>query len=351
MAEIVLKDIMKVYDKKIKAIDEISLTIHDQEFMVFVGPSGCGKSTLLRMIAGLEDITYGELWIDGVLSNAIQPKDRDIAMVFQSYALYPTMTVYDNIGFGIQSRKLDRYEIDQRIRKAAEMLGLTPYLNRKPATLSGGQRQRVALGRALVRNAKVFLLDEPLSNLDAKLRSQMRAELIELHKKIQKTMIYVTHDQVEAMTMADRIAIINEGKIQQVGTPKEIYEEPANVFVATFIGTPMMNLISSKISNNFIEKLNQSVFYDKLKEYDKKDVIVGIRPNDVILLEDETRPQYEINFIELLGAEQNLYVQIENQTFIIQCKAQKEYKVGQKISFKVNENKLSFFDINTKKRI
>lgn len=349
MAEIKLENIIKVYDKKVKAVDEISLHIKDKEFMVFVGPSGCGKSTLLRMIAGLEDITYGKLYIDDVLSNAILPKDRDIAMVFQSYALYPTMTVYDNIAFGIKARKLDKKEIDKRVRSAAEMLGLSQYLNRKPLTLSGGQRQRVALGRALVRDAKVFLLDEPLSNLDAKLRGQMRTVISSLHKQIEKTFIYVTHDQVEAMTMADRIAVINEGKLQQVGTPREIFDTPANVFVASFIGLPSMNLINCTYKSGEIECLNLSVNYENLKPYDGKQIILGVRPNDVII--DNNEGKYEITYVELLGAELNVHVNVDNQTLIVQTKANEEYKVGQKVSLKLNESKLSFFDGQTQNRI
>lgn len=349
MAEIKLENIIKVYDKKIKAVDEVSLHIKDKEFMVFVGPSGCGKSTLLRMIAGLEDITYGKLYIDDVLSNAILPKDRDIAMVFQSYALYPTMTVYDNIAFGIKARKLDNKEVDKRVREAAELLGLTQYLNRKPLTLSGGQRQRVALGRALVRDAKVFLLDEPLSNLDAKLRGQMRTVISSLHKKIEKTFIYVTHDQVEAMTMADRIAVINEGKIQQVGTPREIFDTPANVFVASFIGLPSMNLINCIYKNNNIDGLDLSINYDKLNDYEEKEIILGVRPNDVKII--NTNGKFEITYVELLGAEQNVHVLFNNQTLIIQTKANVDYKVGQKVDIELNTDRLSFFDVTTQNRI
>lgn len=274
--KIILKDIIKVYDKKVKAINEVSIDIYDKELMVFVGPSGCGKSTLLRMIAGLEDITYGELWIDGVLSNAIQPKDRDIAMVFQNYALYPSLTVYDNIAFGLVSRKVDKKVVDQKVRKVAEQMGLSEYLHRKPLTLSGGQRQRVALCRAIVREPKVFLLDEPLSNLDAKLRGKIKTEIVRLQKSLETTMIYVTHDQNEAMTMADRIVVMKDGYIQQIGTPEDIYNFPANTFVATFIGTPAMNLVNCKYQNGRLifgngfeiqlseeQVLNHNKFYEK----------------------------------------------------------------------------------------
>ena len=273
---IILKDIIKVYDKKVKAIDEVSLEIYDKELMVFVGPSGCGKSTLLRMIAGLEDITYGELWIDGVLSNAIHAKDRDIAMVFQNYALYPTMTVYDNIAFGLVSRKMDKKEIDQRVRKTAELMGLTEYLHRKPNNLSGGQRQRVALCRAIVRKPKVFLLDEPLSNLDAKLRLKIKNEIVLLQKKLETTMIYVTHDQTEAMTMADRIVVLSDGKVQQIGTPDEIFNSPQNIFVATFMGLPKMNIVTSKIIDNVIEKFNISISSDLKKLYNKEELYISL---------------------------------------------------------------------------
>ena len=238
MANLSLRHINKIYDNKVQAVFDFNLEIQDKEFIVLVGPSGCGKSTTLRMIAGLEDITNGELYIDDKLVNDVAPKNREIAMVFQSYALYPFMTVYENMAFGLQIRKTNKDEIDRRVRAAAKALEIEQYLDRKPKALSGGQRQRVALGRAIVRNAKVFLMDEPLSNLDAKLRVQMRSEIIRLHKNIGATTIYVTHDQTEAMTMASRIVIMKDGYIQQIGTPKEIYQNPVNMFVAGFIGSP-----------------------------------------------------------------------------------------------------------------
>ena len=272
MAKVELKGIGKVYDGGVRAVNNANITIEDKEFCVFVGPSGCGKSTTLRMIAGLEDITDGKLFIDGVemndvppkdrdleeissgelyigdkLVNDVEPKDRDIAMVFQNYALYPHMTVYDNMAFGLKIRKMDKAEIDRRVREAAKQLDLTQYLDRKPKALSGGQRQRVAVGRAIVRDAKVFLMDEPLSNLDAKLRVQMRSELIKLHEQLKTTTIYVTHDQIEAMTMATRIVVMKDGWIQQIGAPKEIYDFPDNVFVGGFIGTPPMNFIEGRV--------------------------------------------------------------------------------------------------------
>ena len=247
-----LININKVYPNGVAAVHDFNLDIKKKEFVVFVGPSGCGKSTTLRMIAGLEEISEGELYIDGVLSNALSPKDRNIALVFQSYALYPHMNVYDNIGFGLKMRKFPKDEIDHRVREAAKILGLEDYLNRKPAELSGGQRQRVALGRAIVRDAKLFLMDEPLSNLDAKLRVQMRSEIVKLHKKMDSTTIYVTHDQTEAMTMADRIVVMKDGYVQQIGAPKEIYDHPVNKFVAEFIGSPSTNVIKATYDNGVL---------------------------------------------------------------------------------------------------
>lgn len=256
---VVLRDINKVYGNRVQAVFNFNLSVERNEFIVLVGPSGCGKSTTLRMIAGLEEITDGKLYIDNVLANYLESKDRDIAMVFQSYALYPNMSVYDNIGFGLQVRGLPKAEIRERVFKAAEILDLGQYLDRKPKELSGGQMQRVALGRAIVRDAKLFLMDEPLSNLDAKLRVQMRSEIVKLHREIGATTIYVTHDQTEAMTMADRIVIMNKGLVQQIGSPIEVYNNPANVFVATFIGNPPMNVFKADISGNELHSGNQTV--------------------------------------------------------------------------------------------
>ena len=250
MATVTLKNINKVYDGNVHAVVDFNLNVKDREFIVFVGPSGCGKTTTLRMIAGLEDITSGELRIDEDVMNDVPPKDRNIAMVFQSYALYPHMTVYNNMAFGLQLRRVPKEEINRKVVEAAEILGLTPYLNRKPKALSGGQRQRVALGRAIVRNAKVFLMDEPLSNLDAKLRVTMRGEISKLHHSLNATTIYVTHDQIEAMTMASRIVVMKDGYIQQVGAPKEIYDNPINTFVAGFIGTPSMNFVNGVVGED-----------------------------------------------------------------------------------------------------
>lgn len=256
-----LQNMSKIYNQGEKAVKDFNLNIKDKEFIVLVGPSGCGKSTILKMIAGLEDISDGDLYIDGTKMNHVSSKDRDIAMVFQNYALYPHMTVYQNMAFGLKMRRLTKHEIAERVKKAANIIGLQSFLNRKPAELSGGKKQRVALGRAIVRDAKVFLMDEPLSNLDAKLRVQMRAEINKLHEKLQTTTIYVTHDQTEAMTMASRIVVLNKGEIQQIGTPKDVYEKPENMFVASFIGSPAMNLIPATAT---AEGLRIDGFKDKV---------------------------------------------------------------------------------------
>ena len=247
MSEVVLKNLKKVYDNKVTAVHDVNIEIKDKEFIVLVGPSGCGKSTTLRMVAGLEEISDGELYIDGKLMNDVAPKDRDIAMVFQSYALYPHMTVYENMAFALKLRKTPKAEIDKKVREVAAILDITQYLNRKPKALSGGQRQRVAIGRAMVRDPKVFLMDEPLSNLDAKLRNQMRAEIIKLRKRINTTFMYVTHDQTEAMTLGDRIVIMKDGFVNQIGTPQEVFNKPVNLFVAGFIGMPVMNFFDAEL--------------------------------------------------------------------------------------------------------
>ena len=259
MAQVELKNVWKVYDKEVEAVRDFSLNIADREFVVFVGPSGCGKSTTLRMIAGLEEITKGEIYIGEELVNSVAPKDRDISMVFQNYALYPHMTVYDNIGFPLRMRKMPKSEIDRRVRQAAEILDITELLKRKPKALSGGQRQRVAIGRAIVREPKVFLMDEPLSNLDAKLRNQMRTEIIKLRNRINTTFVYVTHDQTEAMTLGDRIVIMDNGVIQQVGSPREVFDRPENLFVAGFIGTPQMNFLTAELN---LENGKYALFVD-----------------------------------------------------------------------------------------
>ena len=327
MAGLTLKNIKKVYDKEVVAVHDFNLEIQDKEFIVLVGPSGCGKSTTLRMIAGLEDITDGELYIGDKLMNEVAPKDRDIAMVFQNYALYPHMSVYDNMAFGLKLRKTPKDEIDKQVREAAEILDITTYLDRKPKALSGGQRQRVAIGRAIVRHPAVFLFDEPLSNLDAKLRNQMRAELIKLRKKINTTFIYVTHDQVEAMTLGDRIVIMKDGLIQQVGTPQEVFDHPANLFVAGFIGTPQMNFFNDaklvvEDGNYYVDLYGHKV---ELESYQKEslkaqgigsqEVTLGVRPVHIDLA-DEGVPA-TVDVAEMMGAEIHLHANVKDQDIII----------------------------------
>ena len=327
MAGLSLKNIYKKYSGGVIAANDICLEIEDKEFIILVGPSGCGKSTTLRMIAGLEDISSGQLYIDGKLMNDVAPKDRDIAMVFQNYALYPHMTVFDNMAFGLKLRKTPKDEIKRRVGEAAKILGIEHLLDRKPKALSGGQRQRVALGRAIVREPKVFLMDEPLSNLDAKLRVQMRAEISKLHQRLQTTFIYVTHDQTEAMTMATRIVVMKDGFIQQVDTPQNLYKYPCNMFVAGFIGSPQMNFFDAEIEEkadglyiNFKGnslRLPEEKVNDDVKQYIGKTVVVGIRPEHV---HDEERyleanPEYAIDakveVTELMGAETFLYLDID----------------------------------------
>ncbi|AJH79242.1 ABC transporter ATP-binding protein [Heyndrickxia coagulans] len=363
MTELALEHIYKIYDNNVTAVSDFNLHIKDKEFIVFVGPSGCGKSTTLRMIAGLEEISKGDLYMDGKRVNDVAPKDRDIAMVFQNYALYPHMTVYDNMAFGLKLRKVPKAEIDKRVQEAAKILGLEEYLKRKPKALSGGQRQRVALGRAIVRDAKVFLMDEPLSNLDAKLRVQMRTEIARLHQRLQTTTIYVTHDQTEAMTMASRIVVMKDGVIQQVGTPREVYDLPANLFVAGFIGSPAMNFFRGKLDNGKFH-LNESVQLDvpegkmkHLKSHIGKDVILGVRPEDIhdepVFI--ETMPgsaiKATIDVSELHGAETMLYSRINGQEFISRIDSRTVVKPGDEITLGLDMNKAHFFDAETELRI
>ncbi|UOQ92725.1 sn-glycerol-3-phosphate ABC transporter ATP-binding protein UgpC [Halobacillus shinanisalinarum] len=365
MAELKLNNIEKVYDKKVKAVDDFNLHINDKEFIVFVGPSGCGKSTTLRMIAGLEEITNGDFIIDEKRMNDVAPKDRDIAMVFQNYALYPHMNVYDNMAFGLKLRKMDKQEIKQRVDNAANILGLEALLDRKPKALSGGQRQRVALGRAIVRDAKVFLMDEPLSNLDAKLRVQMRAEIQKLHQRLQTTTIYVTHDQTEAMTMATRLVVMKDGLIQQVGAPKEVYDKPENVFVGGFIGSPAMNFFNGTLRENHIELGNDikiAVPDGKLKplreqDYIGKEVILGVRPEDMhdepvfIDANQDKKITAYIEVAELMGAESYLYSKVGDQEFIARVDARTEINGGDEIELAIDMNKVHFFDKDTEQRI
>jgi multiple sugar transport system ATP-binding protein len=364
MAELKLEHIQKKYDKEVIAVNDFNLHIKDKEFIVFVGPSGCGKSTTLRMIAGLEEITEGNLLIDDKKMNDVAPKDRDIAMVFQNYALYPHMNVYDNMAFGLKLRKFKKDEIDKRVQNAAKILGLEAYLDRKPKALSGGQRQRVALGRAIVRDAKVFLMDEPLSNLDAKLRVQMRAEIQKLHKRLQTTTIYVTHDQTEAMTMATRLVVMKDGVIQQVGAPKEVYDNPNNVFVGGFIGSPSMNFLTGKLTETdfVMNEVNIKVPEGKMKllkekGYVNKEVILGIRPEDIhdelVFIESspETKISASIDVAELMGAETYLYSKVSDQDFIARVDSRSDIQGGEKIDLALDMNKAHFFDAETEERI
>lgn len=364
MAELKLDNIYKVYDNKVTAVEDFNLHIQDKEFIVFVGPSGCGKSTTLRMVAGLEEISKGDFYIDGKRMNDVAPKDRDIAMVFQNYALYPHMNVYDNMAFGLKLRKLPKDEIERRVTDAAKILGLEEYLQRKPKALSGGQRQRVALGRAIVRDAKVFLMDEPLSNLDAKLRVQMRAEITKLHQRLQTTTIYVTHDQTEAMTMATRIVILKDGLIQQVGTPKEVYDKPDNVFVGGFMGSPAMNFFSGKLTDGKFAIGNTSVTvpegkmkYLREQGYVNKDILLGVRPEDIhdepvfIEASQGTKIDATIEVAELMGAETMLYSEIDGQTFVARVDSRTDIKPGQALGLAFDMNKSHFFDTETDLRI
>ncbi|OZU87904.1 sugar ABC transporter ATP-binding protein [Virgibacillus indicus] len=364
MAELRLEHIQKSYDKKVIAVDDFNLDIKDKEFIVFVGPSGCGKSTTLRMIAGLEEITDGDLFIDDRKMNDVAPKDRDIAMVFQNYALYPHMNVYDNMAFGLKLRKFKKDEIEKRVNNAAKILGLEAYLDRKPKALSGGQRQRVALGRAIVRDAKVFLMDEPLSNLDAKLRVQMRAEIQKLHQRLQTTTIYVTHDQTEAMTMATRLVVMKDGIIQQVGAPKDVYDNPENVFVGGFIGSPSMNFFTGKLTETHFEMENVKVQVPegKLKilreqNYIGKDIILGIRPEDIhdepafLNATPETKVNATIDVAELMGAESYLYSKINEQDFVARVDSRSDINGGDKVDLAFDMNNSHFFDAETELRI
>ena len=359
MAKIELKGITKIYDGNVLAVERSNVTIEDREFCVFVGPSGCGKSTTLRMIAGLEDITGGQLLIDGEVMNDVPPRDRNIAMVFQDYALYPHMTVYDNMAYGLKIRKIDKEEIDRRVREASKILDLDTYLDRKPKALSGGQRQRVAVGRAIVRSPKVFLFDEPLSNLDAKLRVQMRAEISALHSRLQATMIYVTHDQIEAMTLGTKIVVMKDGFIQQIGAPLYLYNNPINKFVAGFIGTPPMNFLTVKV----LEK-NGKIVCDEgsfeinptdeqakhLKDYVNKEVSFGIRPEDLTYVEKPAAKddmQMKIVNKEPLGASTHLYlVSNKGQQIIVNTNANAEFRLGDSVNVVPNMEKAKFFSLD-----
>lgn len=401
-----LRHVDKIYDNNVQAVFDFNLDIAKHEFIVFVGPSGCGKSTTLRMIAGLEDISRGELWIDGEYSNDRTPKDRDIAMVFQSYALYPHMTVYNNMAFGLKIRHLPKEEIDRRVREAAKILQIEEYLDRKPKALSGGQRQRVALGRAIVRNAKVFLMDEPLSNLDAKLRVQMRSEIIKLHEALGATTIYVTHDQTEAMTMASRIVVMKLGRIQQIGSPIDIYNNPANLFVATFIGSPAMNIMKARYDGGKVilstgesvkldakmvkahdayykekvakeeaelaeleaefnaggkeelreklEALKVQVEVDKKALVEAHDIAFGIRPEDIHEAADlRSADTFEIKVAvaELLGHEYYIHSDFGGIDLVAKIPLTREIKIGDDMKIHLNMEKAHIFDLSSEERI
>lgn len=351
MAGVTLKNIKKVYDKNV-IINGVDLEIKDKEFLVLVGASGCGKSTILRMIAGLEDITGGEIYIGTKKVNKVAPKDRDIAFVFQSYALYPHMTVYENIAFGLKMRKVSDALIHKKVIEAAEILDLIDYLDRRPKQLSGGQRQRVALGRAIVREPKVFLMDEPLSNLDAKLRVQMRTEIKKLHKKLQTTFIYVTHDQTEALTMGDRIVVLDKGIIQQVGTPEEIYNNPANTFVAGFVGSPQMNFIEGTINNcNLILagipiKLSEE---QKAAIGSRQSLTVGVRPENMTSSEGDVKLAVKVDMSEMLGSEKIAYFYIGDTKCSI--KLPPDFSIDEDLILRINKNNLFMFDNQTGERI
>ncbi len=365
MASITLENICKVYPNGFQAVKDFNLNVADKEFIIFVGPSGCGKSTTLRMIAGLEDISSGELKIDGKLMNSVEPKDRDIAMVFQNYALYPHMTVYDNMAFGLKIRKVDKAEIKKRVEEAAKILDLDKLLDRKPKALSGGQRQRVAMGRAIVRNPKVFLMDEPLSNLDAKLRVQMRIEISKLHERLGATIIYVTHDQTEAMTLGTRIVVMKDGVVQQIDSPQVLYSQPKNLFVAGFIGSPQMNFLDAKITANgnqvtaTVGDAKLAVPADKAKAlidggYDGKTVVLGIRPEDIYDPENGTADielgnsiDATIRVYELLGAEVFLYFDYAGTQVTARVDPRTQAKTGDKMTFHLDMTKTHFFDKDT----
>ena len=359
MATVSLKNVTKVYGNNMAAVNHISLEVADKEFVVLVGPSGCGKSTTLRMIAGLEQATQGEIFIGGQLVNDLPARNRDIAMVFQNYALYPHMTTYENLAFGLKLRHYPKKEIERRVQESADILGISGFLKRRPKELSGGERQRVALGRAIVRKPKVFLFDEPLSNLDAKLRVQMRTELIKLHNRLQSTMIYVTHDQVEALTLGERIVVMKGGVIHQIGHPISVYENPRNKFVASFIGSPPMNFLQGKITDQngdyyFVDRgvklriLQQS--YERIASYKEKEVIFGIRPEDIYdrIFAQDARPEYTITatveVIAPMGSEIYLYLNAGRNSFVARVNNQDTAKSNQDLQVVFDMSKAHFFD-------
>ena len=374
MAEIALRNVCKQFNSKQYGVKDFNLDIHDKEFVIFVGPSGCGKSTTLRLIAGLEEITDGELWVDGEICNYLEPKEREMSMVFQNYALYPNMTVYGNIAYALKIRKVSKKEIDERVRKVAKILEIESLLDRKPTALSGGQKQRVAIGAAIVRQPKAFLMDEPLSNLDAKLRTQMRVELQKLHKQLQTTIIYVTHYQTEAMTLGTKIVVMKDGMIQQVDTPKNIYNHPVNKFVAGFVGSPSMNFIECEVA----EELGKTVLFFGTKGFVKKvyptgqneeilrrnymgnRVILGVRSEDIYAREEAEKKGLLKNSIgiketvinrEMLGAEIMLYFEEQDRTCAVRLEPSNRTKVWEEIDLYFDMEKIHIFDIDTEENI
>ncbi|MEO4052560.1 sn-glycerol-3-phosphate ABC transporter ATP-binding protein UgpC [Solibacillus sp. CAU 1738] len=354
----------KEYPDGYVAVTDFHLSVESEEFIVLVGPSGCGKSTTLRMVAGLEEVSKGELRIEGKRVNEVLPKDRDIAMVFQNYALYPHMTVYENMAFGLKLRKLNKQEIDERVKNAAEILGLQELLTKKPKSLSGGQRQRVALGRAIVRDAKLFLMDEPLSNLDAKLRVQMRSEITKLHQRLKTTTLYVTHDQTEAMTMASRLVVMKDGFIQQIGTPRDVYDYPENIFVGGFIGSPAMNFFQGQVIDGHFVTGSYKIAIPQNKidllqaqNYLNKNITLGIRPENILgdLNELANFPQSTVEttvqVAELTGAEIMIYSALNEQAFVARIHADAPVQAGQQIKLAFDLTKAHFFDSETEKRI
>ena len=375
MSEIALRNVCKQFDSEHYGVKDFNLDIHDKEFVIFVGPSGCGKSTTLRIIAGLEEITDGELWIDGELSNYLEPKERGMSMVFQNYALYPNMTVYGNMAYALKIRKLPKDEIDRKVHEVAKILEIEQLLDRRPAALSGGQKQRVAIGSAIIRKPKVFLMDEPLSNLDAKLRAQMRVELVKLHKQLDTTIIYVTHDQTEAMTLGTKIVVMKDGLIQQVGAPQSIYDNPVNLFVAGFLGSPSMNFFQCTVKaeeNNRTAlllddaKTVKKVYLDGTRgkqiadRYNGRHVILGIRPEDIYEFEEAKKLGIENDSVdvdepvvnrEMLGAEVILYFDEQGKTLAVRLNPENQTKVGEKVSLYFDMDKAHVFDPETEENL
>lgn len=374
MSEIALRNVCKQFDSEHYGVKDFNLDIHDKEFVIFVGPSGCGKSTTLRLIAGLEEITDGELWIDGKLCNYLEPKERDMSMVFQNYALYPNMTVYGNIAYSLKIRKVPKKEIDQKVRQVAKILEIDSLLDRKPVALSGGQKQRVAIGAAIIRQPKAFLMDEPLSNLDAKLRAQMRVELQKLHKELDTTIIYVTHDQTEAMTLGTKIVVMRDGLIQQVDTPQSIYDNPINKFVAGFVGSPSMNFIAcdvyaerektalifaitGPVKKVYLTGQNAEIIREK---YNGKRVILGIRPEDIYEYEEAKAGGFEQNSVgveetvvtrEMLGAEVVLNFDEQHKTHAVRLQPSNQTKVGEKVKLYFDMDRAHVFDMETEENV